>query len=73
MFADLQNETELDARTLLNAQIAYRANRFTVTAYGKNLLDEVYRTTEGPGLSPGTVVVRLGDPAEYGLRLQFGF
>ncbi|MEM1249486.1 MAG: TonB-dependent receptor [Acidobacteriota bacterium] len=72
MFADLQNEIELDARTLPNAQIAYRANRFT---------DRLRREPVGRGLPddrrPGSVAGdgrgAPGRPAEYGLRVQFGF
>ncbi|MEM1249033.1 MAG: hypothetical protein AAGK22_21805, partial [Acidobacteriota bacterium] len=73
MFSDTQNLVELDARTILNAQVAYRADRFLLTAYGKNLTDEVYRISEGTGFATGSVVTALGDPREYGLRLQFDF
>ncbi|MEM6706065.1 MAG: TonB-dependent receptor [Acidobacteriota bacterium] len=73
MFSDTQNENELDSRTIVNAQIAYRADRFLLSAYGKNLTDEVYRTSQGTGFAPGSVVTAIGDPREYGLRFRIDF
>ncbi len=71
MYGDVQNAIELDERTLLNVQAGYEGERYTVRLYGKNVTDEVYVTSQGTGLVPGSIVGKLGDPLEVGLQVTF--
>ena len=72
-WADVQNSIRLDARTLLNLNARYENDRFAVTAYGKNLTDEFYLTTDAPGIGADARLVRAGAPREYGVLLSVDF
>jgi iron complex outermembrane receptor protein len=63
-----------DATNIFNASVTWRGSddRYTVSAYGKNLTEEVYfrrLSFAAPTLSFGT----LGNPREYGLQLNYNF
>lgn len=53
----------LDARKILNAQIAYTHKSLTITAYGTNLADQHYVGALNSGL------YFAGTPRQYGLKL----
>ncbi len=59
--------TEIEERTLLNANVTYTSpdERYYLTAYGKNLLDEEYRTSANS-------VGNLWNFTMYGAPLQWG-
>ncbi|MEN3952699.1 TonB-dependent receptor [Iodidimonas sp. SYSU 1G8] len=66
--------TQLQERFLLNASLTYRDldERYRVTVYGKNLLNEVYRTNANSvaGLWNFT---QYGAPIEWGIEAGFYF
>ena len=72
-FSDVQNTVELEGFTLGNVQAGWQTDRYVVGFYGKNLTDEEYVTSEGPGLIPGSIIGRLGDPREYGVEITAYF
>ncbi|MEM9635121.1 MAG: TonB-dependent receptor [Pseudomonadota bacterium] len=57
---------KFDDRLLLNARIGYRADKWSVSVFAKNLLNEQYITRREPGFS----TVEVGDPREFGVVLQ---
>ncbi|MEL6199879.1 MAG: TonB-dependent receptor [Pseudomonadota bacterium] len=72
-FSDVQNTQRLDAFALLNMQLGWQNDRYAVGFYGKNLTDELYLTSEGPGLIPGSIIGRVGEPREYGVEVTAFF
>ncbi len=66
--------TQLQSRVLLNASVTYRDpnERYRLTLYGKNLLNEVYRTNANSvaGLWNFT---QYGAPVEWGIEAGFYF
>ncbi|MEO1035998.1 MAG: TonB-dependent receptor [Pseudomonadota bacterium] len=70
---DIQNTIRLDERILLNLNARYTYESLNVTLYGRNLTDELYRTTDAPGIDGFSRIVRVGAPREYGILLQVDF
>ncbi len=66
--------TEMQARTLLNANITYRSpdQRYHLTLFGKNLLNEEYRVTAN---SVGNLwnFTQYGEPLKWGLEFGVNF
>lgn len=64
---------QIPERTLVNARIAYQSDEgWSLAAYANNLLDDdyisnVFQTTNGVG------GYTLGNPAEYGVTLNYRF
>lgn len=70
-YADVRNVRKLDGYTLLNTQVGYEKNSYRLAVYGKNLTDELYRTSnflrkDQPG-------VQVGPPRIYGIQLTKNF
>jgi outer membrane receptor protein involved in Fe transport len=55
-----------DAATLLNAGVQYRAGHWTVSAYGRNLLDETYAVSRTQG-----TVATAGAPLSVGMAVRY--
>lgn len=73
LWADTQNTTRLDDRTLLDLNVRYATERYTILAYGKNVTDEFYLTTDAPGIDGVSRIVRAGAPRTYGVLLTIDF
>ena len=61
---------------LLNLRLAYVApsKRFEIAVFGTNVLDEEYYTTAQDTLAgTGTAFAGVGDPAEWGVEVNFRF
>lgn len=54
----------VDSFTVVNAQIGYEAEKFTVTAFARNLLDEEYLTS----ISQSGTEASIGDGRVFGIR-----
>jgi iron complex outermembrane receptor protein len=63
LFQNLSRGDLLDARKILNAQIAYTRGTLTVTAYGTNLTDQHYVAALNSGL------YFAGAPRQYGIKV----
>ena len=63
LFQNVNRGDLLDARKILNAQIAYTRGSLTVTAYGTNLADQHYVAALNSGL------YFAGAPRQYGIKL----
>lgn len=68
---DIQNQSALlvDSFTVVNAQIGYATDNFSVTAFAKNLLDEQYLTS----ISSGGNYATVGDARSFGVRVEARF
>lgn len=55
-----------DAATLVNASVQYRHGPWTVSAYGKNLLDETYAYSRSQG-----TVATAGAPLMFGMSVRY--
>ncbi len=66
--------SQLEERTLVNASVTFRDadDRYHMTLYGRNLLDETYRNSANSvaGLWNFT---QFGAPLEYGVQVGFAF
>ena len=77
--APFQQETSADSRSLFNAQLRFDSVKlgngpeFTVLLWGKNILDEEYvaRGIDFGQLGFGQIL--YGEPATYGIDVQFSF
>jgi iron complex outermembrane receptor protein len=72
------NDARSDPFVLLNLSLAYRADAWSVTFWGRNVLDESYDTRGYVfGLEPPDYPERLwtmkGDPAQFGLTYRLAF
>jgi iron complex outermembrane recepter protein len=65
MFFDEANANSQESYELVNARIERRFGRFTVAAFGKNLLDRTYITSMAPGL-----LIVPGMPRTYGISVR---
>lgn len=72
-WSDTQNTIELDDRTLVDLNLRYQTERFSVIAYGKNLTDEFYLISDGAGLDVDSRIVTAGFPRTYGVTAQVNF
>ncbi len=63
MFQNVSRGDLLDARKILNAQIAYTHGTLTFTAYGTNLTDQHYVAALNSGL------YFAGTPRQYGIKV----
>lgn len=72
-FASPENDETLhtDRFRLLNAKAGYRAERYAVSVYGLNLLDDFYVTDHFRNESYGLEGVIAGDPREVGISLEY--
>lgn len=64
--ADLQNNFDLDAYSLLNAKIGYGKDNWEIFAFARNLTDEQAQIA-GQNWSDTVQSVRLGEPRLFGL------
>ncbi|NMP32299.1 TonB-dependent receptor [Thalassotalea sp. M1531] len=77
-FSDSHDEKS-DAEVLLNASVTYSADNWTITAWGRNLTDEEYKTRGFYfGNDPrdgyqGKQYYQLGEPAVFGLTVDYHF
>jgi iron complex outermembrane receptor protein len=55
-----------DGYWIWNAQVGYEAENWSVTVYGRNILDEVYYTFINPQIAAGSP----GDPQLFGVRVN---
>lgn len=67
--ANNNNGIELESYTTLDASVAYRWQRYTVTLRGRNLSDEVYASWA----STGGLTQRLADPRSAELSVHYSF
>ncbi|MEM7501587.1 MAG: TonB-dependent receptor [Pseudomonadota bacterium] len=72
-WSDTANTVELDDRTLVDLNVRYETERFAIVAYGKNLTDEFYLISDGPGLDLNSRLVTAGFPRQYGATVQVNF
>ena len=72
-WGDTANTVRLDSRTLLDMNVRYETDRWGIVAYGKNLTDEFYLISDGPGLDVNSRIVTAGPPREYGVLLSVNF
>ncbi|MEO5493547.1 MAG: TonB-dependent receptor [Sphingomonas sp.] len=63
LFQNVSRGDKLDARKILNAQIAYTHGTLTITAYGTNLTDQHYVAALNSGL------YFAGSPRQYGIKV----
>ncbi|MEM9360681.1 MAG: hypothetical protein AAGB04_31285, partial [Pseudomonadota bacterium] len=74
-FSDAQNsqDEKLDERLIVNAKIGYDTDGLTVYAYGTNIFDELYLTSNSsvdvPG-NPSANFVKTGDGRAFGIRVK---
>jgi iron complex outermembrane recepter protein len=54
---------------LVNAQLRYRFDRYTVTLYGQNLFEEEYY----PFINPEIFAGSPGAPRRYGMQVSFEY
>ena len=59
----------VDSFTLVNAELGYESEHFSVTAFAKNIFDEQYLT----GILEGGTEAVIGDGRTFGLRLKGQF
>ncbi|MFD2166708.1 TonB-dependent receptor [Thalassotalea euphylliae] len=77
-FSDSHNEKS-DSEVLLNASVTYSVDAWTVTAWGRNLTDEDYKTRGfyfGNDPRDGYEAkqyYQLGEPAVYGVTVDYQF
>ena len=75
-FAEASNTTEfeIDAHTLLNAQIGLieSSDRWQIGLWAENLLDEQYEQTRSLGTF-GTLSGLHGTPRTYGLQVRYAW
>jgi iron complex outermembrane receptor protein len=66
--------TQIDARTLVNANITYAPDDadWTISAYGRNIFDERY---DNARLNTGdyVLVILNNDASEFGIRFDYTF
>ncbi|MEM7707336.1 MAG: TonB-dependent receptor [Pseudomonadota bacterium] len=72
MWNDIQNTIELDARTIVNANVRYQVDKFDVMLYARNLTDEFYLQSDFTDPNGGRFVTP-GNPREFGVLLQMFF
>ncbi|MEO1203372.1 MAG: TonB-dependent receptor, partial [Pseudomonadota bacterium] len=74
MWFDVQNTpgTRRDAVRLMDAQLGIVTDKWEVTLWAKNLLDEIY-TAEPVVLLPFINIVYLAEPRSYGLEAKVRF
>lgn len=63
LFQNVSRGDHLEARNILNAQLAYQHKSWTVTLYGTNLTDQHYPAALNSGL------YFAGPPRQYGIKL----
>lgn len=63
LFQNVSRGDHLDARNVLNAQLAFQHGSWTITAYGTNLTDQHYPAALNSGL------YFAGPPRQYGVKL----
>lgn len=63
LFENPARGDHLEARNVLNAQLAFQHNSWTITAYGTNLTDQHYPAALNSGL------YFAGSPRQYGVKL----
>ncbi|MFS2110338.1 TonB-dependent receptor [Sphingomonas sp. Sphisp140] len=63
LFQNVSRGDHLEARNILNAQLAYQHKSWTVTLYGTNLTDQHYPAALNSGL------YFAGPPRQYGVKL----
>lgn len=63
LFQNTSRGDHLDARNVLNAQLAFQHGSWTITAYGTNLTDQHYPAALNSGL------YFAGPPRQYGVKL----
>lgn len=64
-YGDPANTQVLDSRTVVNAQLAYEFNNFSVSLFARNLLDEEYITA----VYARNDTVKVGEPRVIGIQL----
>ena len=67
LFEDPTRGDDIEARSILNAQLAWQHRNVTVTAYATNLTDQHYVAALNSGLD------FAGPPRQYGLKLGVNF
>lgn len=71
-YADVENDRDLDSRTLLNVNAGYLGDDYTVELLGTNLTDDLYLTSNGFALN-GDRRVTVGAPRQIIARLKLDF
>jgi iron complex outermembrane receptor protein len=64
--------TRLESRNFIDAQVSYEWNRMRLTAFGKNLTDEV-QEIPFTGVSPWFAYSSVTEGAQYGVELEVEF
>ena len=64
---------EQGAYGILNAQVGYRRDNFTVAVFGSNLNDQNYYTNINPGLALGAGGGATGEPRQIGVKATIEF